>query len=111
MSREIPEQDWKTFRQLQPMLINRFCERALNDLMKTATGPATHHARFLKIYELIDEQNEELGRAFDNLRRSTALLQLATMHSLNLFTNEEFMQFSPETRALMDSLLSFSQTR
>jgi len=111
MSRSIPESDWKTLRRLQPTLLNRLCEAILADVAKTSAGSGTAHERYLRVFKLVDERNEELGRAFDNLRRSSALIQMMSMRSLNLFTEDEFAEFTAETRESIDGLLSVSRSQ
>lgn len=57
------------------------------------------------MYRLVRERDEELAAAFDGLRRSTAVVQLAHMRRLGLVTDEEFAGFGPETRAAVAALL------
>ena len=59
--------------------------------------PSTHD-RYQKIYRLIADRDEELARAFDDPRRSTAILQLAAINSYGLLSEEELLSFTPETR-------------
>jgi hypothetical protein len=47
------------------------------------------------------ERNTKLASAFDDLRRSTAFLQLAGMRSLGLLTDDECAGFSDETREIV----------
>lgn len=111
MSRSIPEADWKTLRRLQPTLLNRYCETILADVAKAGAGAGTPHERYLRVFKLLDKRDEDLGRAFNDLRRSSALMQMMVMRSLNLFTEDEFQQLSAETRACIDDLLSISRSR
>ncbi len=65
-----------------------------------------HHECFLKLYELINKRNEELGRIFDNPRRSVAFFMLANIKDAGCLTEEEFSQFSAETREAVELILT-----
>jgi hypothetical protein len=99
MARDISEPDWKLFRQLHPLALERFCERALADVGRLAseTGKSAHE-RYVAVFRLLLRRDKELAEAFNDLRRSTALLQLAILRSRKLVTDEEFARFSPETQ-------------
>jgi hypothetical protein len=100
MQRGIPEPDWKVFRRLQPVALDRFCQRVLDELRRVAADAAkSHHERYLAVFKLLERRDEELADAFINPRRSTALVQLARIQSQNLLSAEEFARFGPETRA------------
>jgi hypothetical protein len=106
MEREIHERDWKLFRQLQPIALDRFCERVLAEVTRLAADPKTsNHDRYLAVFKLLQRRDEELADAFNGPRRSTALIQLARIHFQELLTEEEFVRFSPETRASVQGLL------
>ncbi len=99
MDRHLPERDWKLLRQLAPVALERFCDRTLREATAIANAPAkTSHERYLQLYKFIEQQDQDLASAFDDHRRSTALLKLARIYSLGLLTEEELGAFSEETR-------------
>ena len=99
MSAEFPESDWKVLRALRAVALERFCDRVLTDIERLASDrDKAAHDRYLEIYRVIQRRDRELARAFDAPRRSQALLQLATIWSLGLLTQEELSRFSPATR-------------
>jgi hypothetical protein len=99
MTRQISEVDWKLFRQVHPLALERFCERVLAEVGQLALQAGkSAHERYLAVFRLLQRRDKELGEAFNDLRRSTALLQLAILRSRGLVTDEEFARFSPETR-------------
>jgi hypothetical protein len=102
MRPDILESDWKHFRQLYPVALERFCQRVLSEVGRLAadTGKSSHE-RYLAVCKLIKRRDKELADAFDDLRRSTAVHQLATLQFHELLTDEELARFSPETRAAM----------
>ena len=100
MSQHLPESDWKLFRKIRALALDRFCERTLAEMVTTASSdPRSAHDRYVAIYELLQARDKELARAFDDLRRSQAIPQLAAMWSLGLLTEAELQQFSAETQA------------
>ena len=75
MERHLPEKDWKLLRQLAPVALERLCDKILKEAMAIAQAPAkTSHERYLELYKLIQEQDRDLAFAFDDHRRSTALI-------------------------------------
>ena len=107
MAREIGESDWKLLRQLHPAALDRFCGRVLSEVGRLAsdTGKSSHE-RYRAVVELIGRRDGERADAFDDLRRSTALVRLACIRSHGLLTEEEFARFSPETRDAVQLLLA-----
>src|SRR5262249_27432244 len=99
MNRQILEADWKHLRRVKPAALDRFCQTVLAEITRLAADSTKdHHARYLEVFRRLQERNDELAAAFDDLRRSTALLRLARMRALGLLTEEEFAGFSAETR-------------
>lgn len=100
MERGIPEADWKVFRQVRGVALDRFCERVLAELAEVrADAGKSNHERYLATFKLLQCRDEELASAFNDFRRSTALVQLARIQFMDLLTEEEFGRFSPETRS------------
>ena len=99
MFRDIRESDWKIFRQLKDIALDRFCTRVLSEVGQLIADPGkTHHERYGAVYGLIHRRDRELAATFDGMARSTALIQLARMCSDGLLTDEEMARFSPEAR-------------
>jgi hypothetical protein len=100
------ESEWKLFRQLRTVALDRFCQRVLSEVGELAVdADRTSHERYLAVFRLMKRRDEELAAAFDNPRRSTALQQLACIQSHRLLTEEEFARFQPETRASVQVFL------
>lgn len=105
--REIKESDWKLFRQLHEVALERFCERVLDEselLHRDTTRSARE--RYVAIYQLFRERDKEVARLFDDFRRSIALEQLAAIKGHGLLTDEEFARFSQEAQNLVAVLLN-----
>lgn len=106
MVREISESDWKVVKQLHAVALDRFCERVLSEVDDIAADTLrTSHQRYLALFETVQHRNKEMANVFDNLRRSTALLQIAALRSRGLLEDSEFMRFSEGTRALVEVFL------
>lgn len=95
----LPESDWKVFKKMHPVALDRFCRRVLTEVSRlVADGVKEPHERYLSIYKLMRERDKELAQVFNDYRRSTAFWQIAAMYTRGLLTDEEFTQFSAETR-------------
>jgi hypothetical protein len=106
MERGIHEAGWKLFRQLQPLALERFCQRVLAEVARLAAEASkSHHERYLAVYRLLQRRDEELADAFNNPRRSTALVQLARIHFHEFLSADEFARFNSETRASVERCL------
>src|SRR6266481_2915261 len=103
---EIKESDWKILRQLHSVAVERFCERILVEIEHTQSDSTkSFHQRYLDIYATMRRRDKEISLVFNDLRRSTALAQLAGMKSRDLLTEDEFSRFSQETREIVALLL------
>jgi hypothetical protein len=102
----ISETDWKIFKPVRELALERFCERVLAEAerIRADTGKS-QHGRYIELYRLMRDRDKELAQVFDHLRRSTAVMQLAAFRSLGLVTDEEYMRFSAPTREVIDTLL------
>ena len=102
MSRSISERDWKVFRELRLVALERFCDQLLMEAKAEIERPEkSSHEKYLKLYKLIEQRDDEVAKGFNDRRRSTALMQIGIIHSMGLFTGEELRRFSPETRQVI----------
>jgi hypothetical protein len=99
MSANIPESDWRHFKRLHPLLLERFCQRTLEELAAVLrAGEGSAHDRYCRAYALLAQRDKALARAFDDLRRSTAVMQLVIMRTMGLLGDEELKVFSERTQ-------------
>ncbi len=103
---EINESDWKIFRQLHPVALERFCQRLLDE-NEQLNGDTTRsaHERYLAIYRLFREGDKEVARLFDGMSRSNTLWRLAAMKQQGLLTDDEYARFSQEMQNRVTALL------
>jgi|ERR1019366_1162389 uncharacterized protein YukE len=107
MSAEFPESDWGRFKEVHQRLLERYCGGVLQELAAVSLGSdGTAHERYLRAYKLIHKRNEEMAHAFDDLRRSTADMQLVIMRRLGLLTDEDLSGFSEQTQMRVRTIAS-----
>jgi hypothetical protein len=100
MNQQIRESDWQVFRKLKPLALERLCERILTEISQISSDPSpSFHQRYLAVYELVQQRDKELGRAFNAMSRSKAIYGIAHMHAMELVADEELADFSEETQA------------
>ena len=111
MARQIRESDWKTFRELRTLALERFCQRVLDEVDRIRSqSDQSSHKRYLAIFKLLKRRDDELAAAFNHPRRSVAIVQLARMQFYKLLDKEEFSQFSAEARASVQGLIEMWQS-
>ena len=111
MSFRIPESDWRKFKKTHQALLERFYDQILAELRSTLDGPGSSHERYLAIWKQLKKRDEDLGRAFDDYRRSTAMQQLAIMRGMGLLSDEDLAQFSDETRDYVARAMSVFESQ
>jgi hypothetical protein len=101
-----PERDWKVFRELRKVALERFCERVLAGVEAFRLDrQRTHHERYLALFRWLGERNQEMALAFDDPKRSQMLNQLIAIRGLDLLESEEFERFTSETRECVESIV------
>jgi hypothetical protein len=95
MSAAIPEADWRVFRSLHPIWIDRFCKRVNDELVRALSDDSRDaYEQYLAANNLMHERDKEIASAFDDFRRSTAIFQIAIIRKLGVITDEELGRFS-----------------
>jgi hypothetical protein len=105
----ITEKDWRIFRKLREVALERYCARVLDEAGRIATErTGSAQARYANLFELIRDRDRELASTFDNPRRSTALMQLVAMVRSGLLTAAELGSFGEEIRCAIEMWLEAS---
>jgi hypothetical protein len=95
----MPEADWKLFRELRVLALERFCQRVLDEITRISTDSSrSAHERYSEAYGLIQERDVDLAWLFNDPSRSKALLQLAAICKGGLLNEEERELFSIPTQ-------------
>ena len=98
------ESDWKHFRKVSPLALQRLSQRALDKLQSVAGDESkSAHDRYLEVFRQIQKFDKEISKAFDALSRSQMTLQLLHLRRLELLTDEEFAGFSAELQEFVKS--------
>ena len=106
MSHGFPEADWKVFRQLREVALQRFCERVLEEARAVSSDASkSAHRRYLDLYRIIQDRDSEIADAFNAPRRSQAILQLAMIHARGLLEPAELARFSTSTQETLARLV------
>jgi hypothetical protein len=107
MSLDIPESDWRRFKEVRAELLERYCRDVLNEVAATSQGTVgSAHDRYLKVYRLIQDRDRQIANAFNDFRRSTAIMQLAIMRRMGLLTDGDLERFSEQTRIRIAAIAS-----
>jgi hypothetical protein len=99
MWERIPEPDWRVFRDLHPVWLERYCQRVNSELMnRLSDEKLSAHELYLNVYRFIVDRDRELAGAFNDFRRSTAVIQIRIIRGLGVIMDEELARFSDSTR-------------
>ena len=103
----IPERDWRCFKEVRSRLLEQFCASILQEIAAASRSvQGTAHDRYLKIYKLIEKRDEQIAHAFNDFRRSTAIMQLGILRRMKLLSDEDLNMFSEETRRFVEGIAS-----
>ena len=100
--RRMREADWKIFRELRDLALERFCERILREVRDLTLKKGGSHERYLRIYRLLQKRDKQIGAGFNGSRRSRMEEHLLVICRLKLLTPEEIARFSAKTRNMLD---------
>ena len=77
---DIKESDWKVFRKLHGIALERFCQRVLEEVRRAADEcEDDYHECYLRVYALIRSRDKTMAGAFNDPRRSQAFILLANI--------------------------------
>lgn len=102
MSRDIPERDWKVFRELHKVALGRLCEKILAEAKaEIERADKSPHERYLALYRLLQERDDDVARGFNDLRRSTAMMYIGIIYRMGFITESEVQRFSPQIQQIV----------
>jgi len=101
--KEIREADWKVFRKLHPVLLDRYCQKVLLEISRLGTEEnKSDHERYLAVYRAVQKHDREIDLLFNNPKRSSALMQLLAINNRELLTEEELSLFSADIHEMLN---------
>lgn len=108
MERNFPEPDWKILSKLKPLALDRLCQRILmtSEDIIVRVKEGGYYNVYLELYKHIQTNDETLSNCFNDWKRSQVFFILASWRRENLISEDEFTDFSGETRAVVKLLLS-----
>jgi hypothetical protein len=95
---EFKESDWKVFRRLHTVGLERYCQRLIEEVRVATECTSDYRDCYLRLYRLIRERHKTMAVTFDDPNRSNAFLLLANIIAEELLTQEEIEQFSLEVQ-------------
>ena len=101
----IAESDWKVFKKVREKALDRYCRRVLEECERICRDETkSAHERYGTLYGYIHQKDKEMAKAFDDFRRSTAVLCLMLMHKYELLTKDEMQAFSGEVQRSLEEI-------
>ena len=97
------ESDWKTFKKIKEIAIEKFCKQCLAEFRDAMDDESVHvHNRYLLNYKLVQNRDKQMGLLFDGHSRSKASLQLLGIRGEGLADEELISKLSEEFRRETD---------
>lgn len=103
---QIAESDWKLWRALSKEALERYCQKILTEAASLEKGGDSAHARYLKLYRLLQRRDQEIADVFNDPRRSRACLQIALALRSRIIMRAELANFSEDTQVVVQALAS-----
>lgn len=105
MGNDVPESDWRAFRELREVALERYYRLVLKEVEEAIRDTSSSkESRYRNLLRLVRDRDKQLAEAFDDPRRSQMRLQLLVIHRLGLLESHELERFSEETRESLRSV-------
>lgn len=112
MNDRIKESDWKVFKKIRPIALQRYCDKVMKNVDEIINNKQRDsHDRYLSMYEIVQDGDEKLSSMFDSFSRSKATNQLVMFYDTGIISDEELAQFSDETREYVLAIIKFWRDR
>lgn len=93
------EADWKYLQQVKPRLLSALCGQINREAERIVRAPAeSEHAKYLQLFEHVQNSNDVVARCFDDWRRSRMFEIVLALHRHRLLSADELAQFSPQAQ-------------
>ena len=97
--KSILESDWKKLQAVKDDLLNIFCARIfekINKIIKEQSG--NEHKAYLKLWKILEKEDQEIAIMFNDFKRSNALQKLAVWKRNGVISDDYFSMLSNETQ-------------
>lgn len=98
---DLKESDWKYLRNLQKTLLDRMCNRILDNIQAECNPEKREpdvHQQYCKVYNLVKNQDKMVADCFDDWSRSDAIFNILFLIKFQVITEEDIAQLSDEIR-------------
>lgn len=103
---QISKSDWKKFKSLKLLALDRFCQGVLDDAQTISQhGALSAHARYRMLYGLVHDRDKDIVQTFDYYSRSSAPMTLRLMVKHDLLTDAELSVLSEDTLRDLESVV------
>ncbi len=102
---QIAERDWKHWRRISEIALQRYCAHILDEVASFQRGAESAHDRYLHLFHLLRERDQEIAAVFNDRRRSNAYQQIAAGVAAGIVSREELGGFSEETQSVVRMML------
>jgi hypothetical protein len=93
----ILESDWKAFKKLREIALDRMYRRVLDECAEICTDESrSTRERYMALYASVQEHDKSIGNVFNQFSRSSASLSLFGMRSLELLDDSELEGLSED---------------
>lgn len=100
------EPDWKRYKPLRKLAIDRFCHGVLKDAAAiTASIEGSAHEQYRELYQLMKKRDKDIVELFDPHTRSRATMQLIGLFQMRLVTEDELTVFSDDLQEQVRSYI------
>lgn len=108
---DIKESDWKYLRNLKKVLLDRLCNRILDNIQAECTSAKREpdvHEQYLTVYRQVEKMDKIVADCFDDWSRSKIIFRVLFLIKHRVITDEEIEQLSDETKERVKSYLTLS---
>lgn len=102
---EPPEEDWKRIRSLKDRALEKACSRVLGEVSEIAKSrDPDSHTVYLHLWKILQHEDHDIELMLNDLKRSTALFQLASWYKNGVISENDLQGFTEETRNIALSM-------
>ncbi|OEU72643.1 MAG: hypothetical protein BA864_13395 [Desulfuromonadales bacterium C00003093] len=103
---KILEKDWKKARSMKNGTLDLACQRILDSVSKIISDKEkSAHARYLELWKILEMEDDNISLMFNNMKRSSAIIQLARWKFNDLISERDLESFSPDTHKAINTLI------
>ena len=105
MAESMSERDWKYMKKIKADLLASLCERINKKSIAILQEKAgSEYERYLKHYKNVQDSDRIIAECFNDWRRSTLLMKLATLQRHALISQEQLEQLSEDSQRKLAAL-------